>query len=85
MTKHYNLTNHARYRMRDRTGIGRKQDIKKEFKLAMQFGQLNRIKDEEFLDYLIERGPGVKVYNGKIFIHNGNTLITVYNVPDRFK
>lgn len=81
----YRITNHARIRMKDRADIGRKHDIKKEFQLAMQYGNIHKVKDEEFLEYLKDRGPGVKVYNGKIFIHNNKTLITVYDIPDRFK
>lgn len=85
MARPYKVTNHACVRMRDRAGIGRKHDIRKEFQLAMQHGDIHKIKDEEFLEYLKDKGPGVKVYNGKIFIHRSRTLITVYEIPDRFK
>lgn len=81
----YKVTNHARVRMKERASIGRKHDMKKEFQLAMQNGSIHKIKNEEFLNYLKEKGPGVKVYNGKIFIHRHRTLITVYEIPDRFK
>lgn len=85
---HYKVTNHARVRMADRAGIGRKRDIKKEFQLALKYGDISKIEDEEFLDYLEDRmmtGKGVKVYNGMIFIHKNHTLITVYDIPDRFR
>lgn len=74
--------------MKDRAGTGRNKDIKKEFQLALKYGDISRIDDEDFLDYLEDRqilGDGVKVYNGKIFIHDGHILITVYDIPDRFK
>lgn len=85
---HYIITNHAKERMKDRVGIGRKQDIRKEFQLAMKYGSIDKIKDEDFKEYLEERGMGgngVKVYDGNIFIHRNKTLITIYPVPDKFK
>ena len=80
------LTNHAKVRMRDRTGLGRKKDMQREFKMALQYGDIDKI-DGDFRDYLDDRElyNEVKVYNGLIFIHQGRTLITVYEVPDRFK
>lgn len=85
------LTQHARTRMSQRCGIGKKKLQNTEFKLALKKGYNISDLTGELKEYLTNKLSGqktkcVKLYNDKIFLYNQRSkrLITVMNLPDEF-
>ena len=92
--KPYRLTTHAKKRANERPeGLGnlKPRSLTKEFKRAMQYGDFRKRTKGDFKEHLInlqaaqKPGIGIKVYKGKIWIHQNRKLITLYDIPEQFK
>lgn len=87
-SKKYTVTVHGKERAKLRGGYDRKQDVVALFKNALNHGKSPAEFMPPFSDFLkskLNRGCHVKVYSGMIFIYKGKTLITCYNIPDKYK
>ena len=84
------VTNHARQRIHERMGVRKKTServtsialtkglTKKETK-----GKLKKYLNSLFLSH--DKGNNVRVFAEKVFIFEGNRLITVLSLPNEFK
>lgn len=80
------ITNHSEKRIKERTGLSKKQSDK----LALNAlehgithreakGNLKKYLDKLFLSH--GKANNMRVYNQKVFLFDRNTLITVINLP----
>lgn len=84
-----NITYHGEQRIKDRVGISKKIADKVADK-ALQFGirhcevsgELKRFLDKIYLSY--KKSNNTRIYNQKVYLFNGVTLITVLDLPNKF-
>jgi len=84
------ITEHANQRIKERVGLNKKARTR-HTKLALKRGMkhieapapLKKYLNTLFLRY--NSGNNMRVYNHKVFIFQGETLITVLNLPNEFK
>lgn len=85
------VTNHGEYRVRKRTGVPKKA-VDRMAKRALlegigrcEFsGSLRRYLDGAYHHHN-EEANNIKVWNEKIWIFNGDILITVLDLPQKYK
>jgi hypothetical protein len=83
------ITNHGKQRTKDRTGLSKKAAGKLAEKALLHGVHHNETKGRfrRYMDGLYLRhgsGNNNRVYNRKIFIFQGEVLITVLNLPHNF-
>lgn len=83
------VTEHATKRIKERLGIS-KRLADANAQRALQYGithrevkgSLRKYMDKLYLKY--RTANNMRIYNRKIYIFNGETLITVFNLPNKF-
>lgn len=94
MKKSYILTTHAKKRANERPeGLSnlKPKALSKEFQKAMLYGDFRKKTKGEFKEHLeniqsVQKpGVGIKVYKGKVWIHQNRKLITLYDIPEQYK
>ncbi len=84
------ITDHANQRIKERVGLNKKARTR-HTQMALERGMrhseapspLKKYLNALFLKY--NSGNNMRVYNHKVFIFQGETLITVLNLPNEFK
>lgn len=83
------VTKHARRRMRERCGIGKKScdrmaqtALSRGISTREATGQLKRFMDG--LYFYNRTANNIRIYGGKAWIFHNSSLITVLNVPPQF-
>jgi len=85
-----NITDHAKSRIKERLGLP-KRAIKRHvdnvfnvgYKHGVFSGRVKRYLDGQFLKY--RSATNMRVFSGYLYIFSKDTLITVYELPKKYK
>ena len=90
MLMKYYVTNHAKQRIHERMGVRKKTTdrvaenaLKKGLTVKETKGKLKKYLNKLFLTHSV--GNNMRVYAEKVFIFQGDHLITVLSLPNEFK
>jgi hypothetical protein len=89
MKKKAHLTNHGKYRSKERAGL-RKGEAQKKSQEALSrgithkeaYGSLKKYIDFLYLSKM--KANNIRVYQQKVYLFRGKTLITMLNLPEKF-
>lgn len=84
------VTSHGSERMRERMGLNKKsldevcnKALSRGIKHGDTSGALRKYLDGIYMSH--RHSNNTRIYNHKVFVFNGEILITVLNLPNRFK
>lgn len=84
------VTNHAKQRIHERMGVSKKVSkrvasiaLEKGLRASETKGRLKKYADAVYLSHCV--GDNLRIYAEKVFVFQGNALITVLSLPNELK